>query len=673
MQKLVLLFFLVLPMLSLAQSIQWASFIDYQYNQFGQQEYGGQQVLGPPNAFPLGDLNPAAMKLNQSATFGTIIVGFEKPVLAKQLVIIENYLPGALTSISLFDQQGRRYECFNNEPEKSSLSHRALWLNLSQTNQLVKKVEINISTIQNPGWSQIDAIGLADFDQKSDFENALNRYGDFNLSQPHYFTSAKKPVGAAINSYYVETKPIISPDGSTLYFVRQNYKGNVKGEKDPQDIYCAQFTNGKWQAAQNFGPPLNDKYANGVCSVSPDGNTLLLIYDQKKGKYMTGAAISRKTRSGWSSPEPLIIDNFYNQSKYQDYFMGVNGKVLVMALERNDSQGKQDLYVSFKKDGLDKWTSPQNLGMGLNTPANDFAPFLAADNKTLYFASEGYEGLGSSDIYYARRLDESWQNWSKPKNLGPEINSMGFDAYYTISAEGNRAYFVSTSNLLKEMEDIYQIDLPGALKPEPVVLISGTVYDAYTKEPIQAEIFFEQLSQGNDDGIALSNPDDGTYNLVLNPGHRYGFGAKASQYMTVNEHLDLQETNSFKKIERDLYLVPLKVGQVVQLNNIFFAQSKAVILPESYPELERLANTMMEHADLEIELGGHTDSYGSAQANYELSWQRVQAVKAFLADQGIEKNRIEVKGYGEKKPLYSNADEDKRKLNRRVEITILKN
>ncbi len=366
----------------------------------------------------------------------------------------------------------------------------------------------------------------------------------------------------------------------------------------------------------------------------------------------------------------LKIADFYNRGQYQDYFLSNSGKVLLLALERNDTRGSQDLYASFKKEN-GEWSAPKNLGSVVNTTGAEFSPFLASDDKTLYFASNGHQGYGESDIFFTKRLDETWNSWSKPQNLGEKVNSAAWDAYYSVSAAGDVAYFISAADAMGNSQDIFSISLPTEFKPDPVVLVQGKVYNAKTKEPIRAEIRFESLPGGKEEGVATAKPTDGSYKVILPQGKKYGLMAAARGFIAVNENLDFTTVIDYQEINRDLFLVPLEVGQVVKLNNLFFEQSKANLLDDSYPELNRLLNLLKENKTLRIELGGHTDNQGLAHLNMELSLERVETIKNYLVERGIEKNRIETIGHGGSRPVASNANPETRAQNRRVEIKIL--
>lgn len=654
-----------------AQKIQWASAVEFQYNQFGETDvrYSAHQVTGPPDALPLGSIHENAFRLKYPESFGTLVLKFNQPQVVQELVIIENHAPGRIESISLFDEQGTRYQFLEQEVKSESVNSRALLYKMPPTKYKVHKIEINVNTVPARGWAQIDAVGIANFDQVELFKQALRKYGDFNIEDALTFSSKKESIGTRINSAYIDTKPVISPDGRTLYFVRQEHPNNFGGKNDPQDIYISHLINGEWSLAENASYPLNDENANGVCSVSPDGHRLYVINDASR-KDEPGISVSYKKGNSWSTPTPLKIDDFYNKAPYHDYFMSANEQYLLMSIENKEGEGLQDLYVSFKNDD-DNWSKPKNLGIRINTGASEFSPYLAADNKTLYFASEGHEGFGEADIYYTKRLDDSWQNWLPPKNIGDEVNTYGWDGYYAVSARGDYAYFVSTGNLMDYFEDIYRIALPYEFQPEPIALVKGRVLHAETKKPLDAKVIFEDIVTGYEEGITSSDRIDGAYSLVLPLDKKYSYRAVSKGFIPLSENIDLTGKNSYQEIEQDLLLFPIKRGLTIRLNNLFFQRGEATILPESKPELERLLKILKENPTLIIELGGHTDNQGSSKANLKLSFDRVEKVKEYLTDNDIAKNRISTEGYGGSRPVADNSNSETRKLNRRVEIKIL--
>jgi outer membrane protein OmpA-like peptidoglycan-associated protein len=312
-----------------------------------------------------------------------------------------------------------------------------------------------------------------------------------------------------------------------------------------------------------------------------------------------------------------------------------------------------------------------NLGPKINTELKDVSPFLAADGKTMYFSSKRAGGFGDQDIWVAKRLDDTWKHWSDPVNMGNTINSDDYDSYYSIAASGDYAFMVTYKNSYGKA-DIERIKLKKELQPDPVVMVTGKVYNAKTKEPLEAEITYEQLNSGKNQGNARSNSTTGAYKIVLPYGMNYGFHGKASGYIAVNENLDLTDIKQYQEVHKDLYLIPIEVGQSVSLKNVFFKQGTPILLSDSYPELDRLVSIMQDNPTMEIELSGHTDNQGDPKKDLKLSEDRVKTVKEYLVSKGIDPRRITGKGYGGTKPIASNAKEETRKLNRRVEVKITK-
>jgi len=138
------------------------------------------------------------------------------------------------------------------------------------------------------------------------------------------------------------------------------------------------------------------------------------------------------------------------------------------------------------------------------------------------------------------------------------------------------------------------------------------------------------------------------------------------------KNLELTTVSTYSELEKDLYLVPIRVGETIALNNVFFEQAKAILKAESYPELDRLINIMKQNATMEIELGGHTDNNGREVSLIVLSQDRVGVVKKYMMSQGIAGKRITGKGYGPSRPLVKNDTEEHRRMNRRVEFKIIK-
>lgn len=483
-------------------------------------------------------------------------------------------------------------------------------------------------------------------------------------------TYLPRNLGSTVNGQYDDILPVISPDGRSLYFCRSHSPENIGGGR--QDIWLSEMlSDGSWGMAKNIGIPLNNRDNNYLCSITPDGNTIIVGdgYSAATNRQRS-IAIAHRTLDGWSVPKPVVIKNFYNDNRFGEYSLANDNKTLIFAVERKDSRGGKDLYVSLIQEDS-SFSEPVNLGQVVNSLGHEATPFIASDNSSLYFASDGQGGYGAFDVFVTRRLDSTWTNWSPPENLGPTINTTGWDLYYTIPASGDYAYYVSYVNTLGA-GDIFRIRLPEKVRPRPVVLVTGRVLNKKTNQPVEADIMYEVLPAGNEIGRARSTPTTGSYKIVLPAGGKFGFRASAANFLSVNDNLDLSKLTEYAEINRDLYLVPIEEGSVAELNNISFDYKSAVLRIESFPELNRITTMLVESPSMTIEIGGHTDAVASLQYNQVLSEERADAVVQYIVKRGkIDINRLFPKGYGEVKPIAPNETEEGRAQNRRVEITII--
>lgn len=488
-------------------------------------------------------------------------------------------------------------------------------------------------------------------------------------------------LGININSDLPELRPTVSADGNLLFFICENHPANTKYNSVPnsQDIwYSERDSSGKWSEARHLSYPLNTMQYNAVYWISPDNNRILIRGAFNDGAYMgKGVSMSYLGDDGrWSEPQMLHIKNYqrYDRGAQSGATMAQDGQTLFLYMSPVPGSIDNDLFVCFLTvNGT--WTEPKSLGKKINLPDYDeMTPYLAADGVTLYFSSNRPGGFGDNDIYMAKRLDKSWQNWSDPINLGAPINTDNWDAFFTLDAGGEYAYLTTSLNTYGE-SDIVRVKLLEKEKPEPVILVSGNVYNLKTREPLSASLIYETLPDGQQAGNGVSNAIDGSFKIVLPYDKNYSIRATADHFFAISENLNLDSLikAGYKEIHKDLYLVPIEIGQVIRLNNVFFDFDKWDLRPESYVELDRVVKLLKENPAIEIEMSAHTDSKGSDDYNYKLSDERARSVMEYILSKGIARSRIISQGYGENKPVVENDTDENRQLNRRVEFTILKN
>jgi len=481
-----------------------------------------------------------------------------------------------------------------------------------------------------------------------------------------------KNIGGAINSTSAELSPIISTNGKTLYFVRSNHPLN-NFPNDGQDIWMSTIDSmGNWTPAIKMDKQLNKQQYNTVFYVNPSGNKMLIGGDYKDGIYWgVGFSFVDKKNGVWGEPYDLSIKKFKKMFNGQSSSVNLlsDNKTLLLSFSEEDDGKENDLYFSTQlKNG--KWSEPKPLNT-LNTNYDESTPFMAADGVTLYFSSNRPGGYGQNDVYLTRRLDETWQKWSEPINLGPQINTEQWDGYYTIPANGQKAYMVSYKNTIGKA-DIVEIKLQTQAKPQPVVLLDGEVLNIKTKQHVEAQIIYEVLPSTGESGKTTFWSKTGDFKIVLPYGKNYGISARAAGYAPVSINIDLTKPGDYKEVVKNLFLVPIETGQVVRLNNIFFDEYSDVLKQESKPELDQLVSLMKDNDDMVIEISGHTDAVGSDTENQLLSEKRAHAVREYLTKKGIKGNRLFSIGYGETQPVADNNNDIDRQLNRRVEFKILK-
>ncbi len=505
MQRRILTFLLIFSSFVIqAQQVQWASEVVRFSTEYGRLQFSAKQALGAPDKLPAAGESAVAWAPstpdNPNGEF--IHVKFAQPQQVQQIAVGESNGPGAVKEIILFDVNGKKYSVYQNDTMQPAYNTggRVFRVFIPRTAYLVQEVKVVLNTKAIAGMNQIDCIGISDSE-----EPVKAKIQELAYDTP---LSAPENLGPAVNSEADDMFPFISPDGKTLYFARKNYIENT-GNELRDDIYMSKWDNGKWSTAVNIGKPLNNEQHNYVTWISGDGNSVLLANNYEKVKQ--DISISHKTGTGFAFPKALKINDFYNNNEFSCYHMNTEGNVILMAIERPDTYGDMDIYVSFLQANK-VWTEPKNIGQTINSAATEGSIFIAADNRTIYFASNGHSGYGGYDMFMSRRLDDTWTNWSEPVNLGSNINSAGHDYYYTIPASGDYAYFSSTNNSYGKA-DLYRIPLPKPLQPDPVTLLKGKILDAETGKPIPANISFGGLVSDEPDGISTSG--DGQYQVII--------------------------------------------------------------------------------------------------------------------------------------------------------------
>ena len=513
-------------------------------------------------------------------------------------------------------------------------------------------------------------------------------------------------IGDGINSPQQERTPIQTADEKTIYFIGLEREGF---DNLTEDIFYSEFKGGSWAKAKKLEAPFNSIYTQEAPQgITTDGNTLILF----RGDVGNGDLYyANKTSYGWS--EAIPFPDPINHPDYVDIDAKItnDGKYIIWVSDRPGSIGEQrkfgslyagstygntDIYIS-ERINDSTWGEAINLGPKINTPYGERNPYLHPDGKTLYFSSEGHPGIGRLDLFMAKKENEysDWTDWSTPKNLGKEINTTSNDRGAIVNTMGKMAFFASEERELSfGGSDIYSIGLPEHLRPDPITTISGKVTDT-EGFPLEADIIWENLETGEQLGKIKTDPVNGEFFLVLPSGKKYGFFSEKEGYFPISKNIDLRrQIRSQKRTDNiimnrlddllgdDLEMAgnsdllydqfKLKQKRKIKMNNLFFETNKSDLLPESFPELDRVVYLLNNYPVELVEVGGHTDSTGSEKYNLTLSERRAKSVRDYLIKKGVKKEILTSKGYGQSEPVETNETEEGRAMNRRVELSILK-
>jgi len=476
-------------------------------------------------------------------------------------------------------------------------------------------------------------------------------------------------IGAAINSSYPEYAPVISSDESILMFTSRRDgstggKDRMTGEYD-EDVFVSFQKDKKWSQSKNVGDPICTKAHDSNIALSNDGQKLLMYIDNNGNGDIYE---SKQSGDKWSIPvklpEPVNTKFHESSASYSP-----DGKTLYFVSNREGGTGGRDIYyATLNKDG--QWDNITNIGNIINTPFDEEGVYMHPDGKTLYFSSQGHKTMGGFDIFKSSFKDGKW---SEPENIGYPINSPDDDLFFVLAASGIRGYYASVKDGGFGDLDIYVINF---IEEKPIVyvtILKGTITDAVSNQPVEADI--EIIDNEKNESVAKinSNSATGKYLVSLPSGKNYGIAVNAKGYLFHSENVTIPPSTGYQEIIRDIALKKIIVGSKVVLNNIFFDYDKATLRSESIAELDRLVNLLKNSSSLKIQISGHTDNKGSADYNQKLSENRAKSVVDYLIEKGINKDRLQYKGYGFANPVAPNDTEDGRQLNRRTEFEILGN
>lgn len=584
--------------------------------------------------------------------------------------------------------------------DKEPLFVEAYW-ELSKIYQLLDSTDAAISTLQTADQQptamlEETKIRLSKlYYSKGEYQLALDKLSEINnpyylqqvaLLKPDYEYAASlkanpidfKPRNLTyVNTIHDDYFPSITADGLMISttVLSPKWMGDAPMQYQ-EDMYVSYWNGSKWSYSEPLPAPMNGYGNEGSQSFSADGRYMFFVQCTNR-ENIGSCDIWYSIRKGDKWSNPINLGEPANSRYWESNpVMSPTGDMIYFTSNRPNGLGGKDIWcvqVYIDDYGYLKTYNPQPLGKPINTDKDEFAPFIHADNHTLYFSSDGHKGLGGQDIFRSVRNDDG--TWSTPENLGYPINTHGDESGFVINGLGNRAYFASDQleNNGKKL-DIYEIDLPINLQPRTRMVYSpGRVYDIKTGKPLQArvEIFegatnarhFESISDAANGSFVAFLPENSQL-ATRNSQLIFALSAQREGYLPYTMSITSPGDSILVGLTR------IASGNSITLNNLYFDYDSDKILPNSYAEIQRLMLFLKQNKNIKIKIVGHTDNQGSNAYNLDLSRRRAEALMNALIQKGISADRLIAEGKGSTQPITTNDTEEGRAQNRRVEVII---
>ena len=474
------------------------------------------------------------------------------------------------------------------------------------------------------------------------------------------YVFAPKNLGDSVNSRSSEYYPSVTVTDDALVFTRRT--GNAR-----EDFLLSAITNkDSFNKAAPLDGDINLEPRKGAITVSQDGDWLFFAAD------IAGAGIgdfdiykSVYTPTGWSEQENLgdsINTDFWESSPA----ISPDKRALYFSSTRPGGYGGADLYVSYLKPN-GRWTEAVNMGPTINTAGDEMAPFIHADNQTLYFTSDGLPGYGGSDLFVLKKLSNG--QWGTPENMGYPINTIENEGSLAVAADGYTAYYASDREDSRGGLDIYSFTLPAHARPFKTIYVKGVVTDLISKKGLPANLELTDNATGTI--INKVQTDElGHYFITLPEGKDYTFTVNRKGYLFYSSAYALSGAAPDSTYVKNIALEPIKLASNFVFTQVLFESNSYALLPASLPELNKLVQILEENPSMHIQISGHTDNVGKAADNLTLSTNRAKAIVQYLSSKGIATERLSYKGFGSTEPIATNETAAGRAQNRRTSFTI---
>lgn len=376
--------------------------------------------------------------------------------------------------------------------------------------------------------------------------------------------------GSIINTNLIEYNPVVSADESVMAYtaLRPNQGKTRSGDKFIEEIYISYNQNGSWSEPKVV--PVASEYNVGTAGISPDGQKMIIFM----GAVTDPGSLFQINKTGDSWSKPVILSPVINHPKFLESTASItpDGKTIYFASDRAGGQGGMDIWKT-QQQANGAWGSPVNLGPEVNSKANEDAPFIHPDQKTLFFTSDGHNTMGGRDIFVTRLLGTRWKT---PENMGYPVNTTANDNYFTLIADGTRAYFSSDRKGGLGSQDIYYLDMPEESANIPLTMIKGKILNAETGKPMPTKIYLiDNQTNKKLDFVYDPDPATGNYLVILPPAKNYDMVIESEGFLPYTLNINIPNQDYFYELYQMINLKTIKqfdivVGQEVQVKNAFY-------------------------------------------------------------------------------------------------------
>ncbi len=478
-----------------------------------------------------------------------------------------------------------------------------------------------------------------------------------------------------------EYSPVPNLTENRLLFTAFGKKGGIWGE----DLWVSEYSQEtkKWSPPSLFSDISTDSHEASL-DISSDGTEIYAFGNYPGGP---GGGDIFKTEQNWAEQKwnmPKALPSPINTNCFESDIAGTPDKKYALfvsdrpgglyeyhpknTMYAGNGWGNTDIYIfEIKEDGT--FGEPKSLGPMINTPGAERTPFLHPDGKTLYFSSDGHNGFGGLDLFKSERLDDTWQNWSKPVNLGRSLNSSSDNWGFRASVKTETGY-ISSGTADSEFTSIQKVSpLPERAKPfGSTVIVKGRIADKKGRA-VSAVLTFKDKKTGRTIGVFKNRLKTGEFEAPLPIGGKYVYEIKTNNYKSSELNADLSRNRSFAEVPLKLPSVPSDGPKNLTSFAILFAGGRDKILADSASELEEAVTFIQKnHPDSIIEIQGYTaKSLGVPESeNIRLSKKRAESILNHLVKKGFKKEKFKTVGMGSANPAAENTSEEGRQQNRRA-------